>query len=292
MKVNMEYYKIFYYVGKYGGISAAAEVLCISQPAVSQAIKQLETALSATLFIRKSKGIQFTAQGQMLYSYVKQGYEYIELGENKLQEMLNLESGEIRIGASDMTLQFYLLSYLETFHENYPNIKFFVTNGPTPETIKNLEEGKIDFAVITEPFDSKDNITGKRVQKIQDVFVAGAGFSTYKNKKLPLSTIGELPVICLEKNTSSRRYVDEFLQANQVVMKPEFEIATSDMIVQFSRKNLGVGCVVKDFAREYLDSGELFELQFAKKIPNRYICIATNNRIPVSNAAAKLLEML
>ena len=57
-----------------------------------------------------------------------------------------------RIGASDMTLQFFLLPYLEQFHKEYPRIKVTVTNAPTPETIRCLEEGKIDFGVVTTPF--------------------------------------------------------------------------------------------------------------------------------------------
>ena len=117
MDVNLDYYRIFYFVGMLGGISHAAEELSISQPAVSQAIKQLEKALGTTLFVRTSKGVRFTSEGEVLFSYVKRGYEAITLGEKKLMEMMNLQHGEIRIGASDMTLRFYLLPFLEEFHE-------------------------------------------------------------------------------------------------------------------------------------------------------------------------------
>ena len=120
MNVNLEYYKIFYYVGKYESITQAAEALAISQPAVSQAVKNLEKNLGSALFVRTSKGVRLTVEGKLLYSYVQRGYEYILLGERKFQEMQDLTKGEIRIGASDMTLQFYLLSYLERFHETYP----------------------------------------------------------------------------------------------------------------------------------------------------------------------------
>jgi len=127
MDINLDYYRIFYYVGYWSSISKAAEELSISQPAVSQSVKQLERAVGAPLFIRTSKGVRFTSEGEVLYSYVKRGYEYIVLGENKVKEMLSLEYGEIRIGASDMTLQFYLLPILERFHDLYPKIKVTVT---------------------------------------------------------------------------------------------------------------------------------------------------------------------
>ena len=117
MNIDLEYYKIFYYVGSLGKISLAAQKLCISQPAVSQAVKHLETQLGTKLFIRTPKGVRLTTEGEVLFSYIKQGYEYILLGEKKFKEMLDLELGEIRIGASDMTLKYYLLPFLEKFHK-------------------------------------------------------------------------------------------------------------------------------------------------------------------------------
>lgn len=135
MDINLEYYRIFYCVAKRQSITLAAEEMAISQPAVSQAVKHLEKSLGCMLFVRTSKGMRLTKEGEMLYSYVGRGYEMILSGERKLSEMLNLESGEICVGASDMTLQFYLLPYLERFHEAYPKIRVTVTNAPTPGDI-------------------------------------------------------------------------------------------------------------------------------------------------------------
>ena len=64
MNVNLEYYKIFYYVGKYESITQAAEALAISQPAVSQAVKNLEKNLGSVLFVRTSKGVRLTVEGK------------------------------------------------------------------------------------------------------------------------------------------------------------------------------------------------------------------------------------
>jgi DNA-binding transcriptional LysR family regulator len=176
MQTNLEYYKIFYYVSKYNSISLAAEALSISQPAVSQAVKHLESDLSCALFVRTSKGVRLTKEGGLLAEYVRKGYETILTGEKKLSEMLNLDAGEICVGASDMTLQFYLLPYLETFHDAFPQIKVTVTNAPTPETLKHLQDGKIDFGIISTPVNNKYDFKMTPVRKIQDVFVAGKKF--------------------------------------------------------------------------------------------------------------------
>lgn len=292
MNINLEYYKIFYYVVQKGSFTLAAEQLCITQPAVSQAIKTLESNLGNKLFVRAAKGVKLTKEGEVLYSYIKRGYEYILLGETTFQKMLDLENGEIRIGASDMTLQFYLLPYLEKFHEKYPKIKVKVTNAPTPETIRNLLDGKIDFGIVSTPFETKPEIQEMHVRELKDIFIAGNKFLSLKHRTLQYSDLCEYPLICLEKNTSTRAYLDQYLEEAQVDLQPEFELATSDMIVQFVKRNLGIGYVVYDFAKPLLESGEIFELMFNRKIPSRNICIISTGKNPMSTAAKELLKQL
>lgn len=292
MTENLEYFKVFYYTARYGSLTRAANELNISQPAVSQSLKQLEKSLGAVLFQRAAKGVTMTAEGQLLFSYVRKGYEQIEQGVEKLRQMQNLEIGEVHIGASDMTLQFYLLPFLERFHEKYPEIKVIVTNAPTPETLELLKAGKIDFGVVSEPFEQDADIVAKQVREIEDVFVAGRRFISYKNKTMDLQELEKMPVISLENNTSTRSYMDAFLAENGVVLKPEFELATSDMIVQFALRSLGVGCVVKDFAKEALEEGLLFELRFNKMIPKRHFSVVTDPKAMLSSAAKGLLEIM
>lgn len=292
MTANLEYYKVFYYVAKTGSLTQAAAILSISQPAVSQSMKLLEVQTGAKLFSRVSKGVRLTAEGEMLYSYVSKGYEQIEAGEQKLKQMLNLELGEIRIGASDMTLQFYLLPYLELFHEKNPGIKVLVTNAPTPETLLNLQNGQIDLGVVSSPFHPTESMETMTVRDIEDIFVGGRRFISYKNKTLDFSELEKLPIICLEGKTSTRSYLDGYLSSNGVMIQPEFELATSDMIVQFALRNLGVGCVVKDFALPFLQNGKLFEFRFNKIIPKRQFCIVTDRKKPLSAAAKNLLDII
>ncbi len=292
MNVNLEHYRIFYYVTKCGSFTAAAEELCISQPAVSQAIKLLENVLGSSLYIRTQKGVKLTPEGEVLFSYISRGYETIMLGESKFKKMLDLENGEIRIGASDMTLQFYLLKFLEEFHMKHPKIKVTVTNGPTPETLEYLYDGKIDFGIVSVPFQAKPEVHIKEVQPIKDVFVGGKRFKDLRDKELEYKDLEQLPIICLEKNTSTRTYIDDYLKDNGVVLEPEFELATSDIIVQFTLRNLGIGSVVRNFAEKYIENGELFELKFKKEIPKRNFCIITSDKNPISTAAKELLSML
>ncbi len=289
---NLEYFKVFYYTAKLGSVTGAANELSISQPAVSQSLKALERSLGVSLFQRASKGVRLTREGQLLYSYVERGYEEIAQGVEKVRQMLNLELGEVHIGASDMTLRFYLLPFLEKFHEQHPGIKVSVANAPTPETLRLLRGGKIDFGVVSTPFEQGEEFSVEPVREIEDVFVAGRRFISYKNRMMDLQELEGLPMIFLEGNTSTRTYMDTCLSANGVELQPEFELSTSDMIVQFALRNLGIGCVVRDFAAEALETGLLFELRFNKMIPKRQICVVTGRKMSVPVAAGRLLEIM
>lgn len=290
--INLDYYKIFYYVGKKKSITQAAEELSLSQPAVSQAIKNLEKNLGCSLFVRMSKGVRLTTEGEVLFQYVERGYESILSGQRKLLDLLELNAGEICIGASDMTLEFYLLNYLEQFHEIYPDIKVTVTNAPTPETMKHLADGKIDFGVVSTPIEEDKGLQVIPVRDIQDIFIVGKKFRHLCEKKHPYSILESLPVMSLEGKTSTRKYVEAFLMEEGVSIQPEFELATSDMLVQFAKRNLGVASVVEDFAGEAIRNKEVFRLPFHKDIPKRQICIIYNEQTPMSTAAKSLLRML
>ncbi len=290
--LNLEYVKSFYYVGKFRSITKAATFMHVSQPAVSQSMKHLEELMGCKLTVRASGGVKFTKEGEAFYSYIQKGYEYMVQGVDKMKQLMELEGGELKIGASDMTLRYFLLPYLERFHEEHPQVKVIVTNAPTPATLENLREGTIDFGVISTPFEASPNLKITSVREIEDVYIAGRKFIPYKNRMLDLQELENLPIISLEGKTSTRTYMEQFLEKNRVRVEPEFELATSDMIVQFALRNLGVGCVVSDFAEEYLKDGSLFQLRFNKRIPKRKICLVQDQRSYISPAAKELLRYM
>jgi DNA-binding transcriptional LysR family regulator len=290
--VNFEYYKVFYHVARLGSITLAAGELFISQPAVSQAIKQLESCLGGSLFYRTPKGMRLTNEGELLYSYVSKGYEYLVQGENKYRELSALETGEIRIGASDMTLQFYLLPYLEQFNRQYPGIRIKVTNAPTPDTLKYLASGRIDFGAVSSPVTESKGLSVTPVCRINDIFVAGSRFEELKGRTVEFSELVQYPLVYLEQNTSTRKHIDSFIEGKGTKLIPEFELATSELIVQFAARGLGVGCVVCNFAEKQLADETLFEVRLKAPIPEREICIVTLDRMPMSPAGKRLLEVM
>ena len=289
---NYEHYKIFCKIVECQSISKAANQLYVSQPAVSLAIKQLETTLNVKLFFRTQRGVTMTTEGRMLYNYVKQGCNIINVGEEKLKELSALQAGEINIGASDMTLKFFLLPFIEKFHKDFPLVKIKITNTPTPETLQYLKEGLIDFGVVSEPVDlNSTSFKFKSVKSVKDILVAGENFKELKLKEnVALKELKKYPFIMLEKGTSARQYIENYSRQNNVEISPEIELATSDLIIEFVRRGMGIGFILEDFATEYLMSGSLFKINLKPELQPRQFYIVTHAHIPLTSAAKKLIE--
>ena len=100
MNIDFELYRVFYVVANNRNITKASEELNISQPAISKSIKNLEEQLGGQLFIRTKRGVVLTEEGREFYNYIKQAIEYINNAENKFIDLVNLETGCIKIGIS------------------------------------------------------------------------------------------------------------------------------------------------------------------------------------------------
>lgn len=289
--MNLELYKSFYYVAKYGSISKASEYLYITQPAVSRAIKQLEDDMKCILFIRTPKGVKLTREGEILYLYIEQAFNFISTAEKKIEDVKNLASGEIRIGVSDTLCKHYLIPHLKLFNTLHPSIKFDVICPTTPEIIKYLKAGKIDFGIINMPFPD-EQLNFKSIMEIQDCFVTGEKYRKLSNKMQPLSEIVKHPLLLLEKSSNSRLYIDRYFEANSISVTPAFALGNIDLLIYFARYDFGIACVIKNFIEDELDKGYLYEIVPIEKIPPRSIGAVWLKEVPLSIAAKELIDSL
>ena len=287
MNINYDWYKIFCCVAEHENITLASEKLFISQPAVSQSISRLEETVGCALFLRTPKGVKLTAEGRVLYKYAAAGIAAFSEGEHRLTAMLRLDIGEIRIGASDMTLEFCLLPYLEAFHKKYPNINIAITNNPTPRTLELLRQGEIDFAAVSGPLACPE-LDVFPVRQIRDIFICGG-----KMRAAEAAQISDLKddLILLESNTSTRLFLDNEFRRRGFTAAPKFELATSSQIVSFAARNMGVGCVVSDFAENAISNGDVHEIAVSDPLPPRQIYVAQGTDLH-SKAADELLKMI
>ena len=141
--VNLELYRVFYTVAKCGSLTRAAEELYISQPAVSQAIKQLETQLGGQLFNRTHKGMELSETGgKQIFPIVEKALKLFDQAESKYSELKDTATGIVRVCASDTVSTHFLLPYIKEYHEKHPNVNLILQNCTSSETIEMLKNGK------------------------------------------------------------------------------------------------------------------------------------------------------
>ncbi len=291
MTSKLDAYRIFCEVAKYQSFSKTAKVLYMTQPAVSQTIMNMERELDTRLFTRTSKGVSLTNDGQLLYEYINSAINLIEVGERKLMESRNLMVGEMKIGVGDTISRYFLLPYLETFHNSSPNIKLRIINRTTLELCRMLKSGEIDIAVCNLPI--KD--PALEIQKcidIHDIFVCGEKYKSMCSSVISLEKMTDLPMIFLERKSVSRQYVEKYLVTKGIKIQPEIELGSHDLLLEFAKYNFGISCVIEEFSQEYLKKGVLFKLKLEEEIPGRAIGFCFLKSVTLSVAARKFVSVV
>ncbi|CAH1202718.1 HTH-type transcriptional activator CmpR [Paenibacillus plantiphilus] len=291
MTNNYELYKVFYWAAKTGSLTKAAKNLYLTQPSVSHAIKQLEERFGIALFYRNSKGVTLTQEGAVLYSYIEQSQILISLAEEKMAALKNLDSGELRIGGSDSLFKHYLLPYLEDYHHNHPGIRLHLNHGTTPEIITFLKEGRIDLGVVRMPIHDSQLEVRESI-KLQDCFVTGARYAELRGVVLSLDKLLQYPVILFSRNSRARMAITELFQNYGYTLKPEIEVGSVELLIEFARKGLGISYVTREFVAKELEEGSLFEIQLDVQLPPTHVGIMTMRNMPLSRAASSFIALV
>ena len=293
MNIDFELYRIFYVVANNGNITKASEELNISQPAISKSIKNLEEQLGGTLFIRTKRGVILTEEGKEFYNYIKRAIEYINSAENKFTDLINLETGTIRIGIGTTLTRQFLLPYLEQFHKLYPKIDIQIHTDYTNDLWPKLRNGLIDIIILNLNERSYgDDIEVTKCRKINDCFIVSDKYLDLTKKELSLKDLNNYPLIIQAKGANTREFLDNFARDNGVVLKPNIELASYSLVVDFTKIGLGIGYATKEYLKDDLENNRLYELNIKEKIPSRYIGIATSKNHEPSFSTKKLIEII
>ena len=293
MNINFEYYKVFYEVAKNENITKASEILHISQPAISKTIKLLEEKLGGTLFVRTKKGVTLTEEGKEFYSYIAKAIEYINSAENKFSDLINLETGIIKIGINSTLTKEFLLPYLEKFNKLCPKIDIQITNGITSHLISELKNGLIDIVFLNINDKNYDNdIDIIKCKKIHDVFIASEKYSKLNGKVISLEDLKNYPLIFQAKGSNTRNFLDNFMKEKNIHLKPNIELASYSLIIEFCKSGFGIGYAVKEFIQKDVNERKIFTLNIKENIPERYIGFAISNKHLPSFSTKKLIKII
>ena len=290
MAVKLELYRVFKEVAETGNISLAAKNLYISQSAVSQSVKQLETALQARLFARSPRGVSLTWEGQMLYQYVRSALGLLATGEDKLSQAQQLLLGTLTIGASDTVTSFFLTPFLETFHRQHPGIRLKIVSGRSAKVLSMLKSGAVDIAFASSP--SEPGLTAWSCFATHSVFVAGSSYDCDFDHVYTRREIAAFPLILLERKASSRVFLEHYFLQSGITLTPEIELSSRSLLVSLAKIGLGVAGVTLEFVQGALDRGDIRLLKTDFTIPARSVDMCTLQDVTPTAAASAFMEMV
>lgn len=252
-------YKFFYAVAEYKSFSKAAEYLHISQPAISHAVKELESQLNTKLFIRDKKIVSLTEDGEKLVYYVKRAFDNITRGENIIKEKDNELTGVIRIGIYSHVSLFMLPEIMKEFNEKYPLAKFYIYSTSNAEMIEKLRNRELDFVVLQYPIFINDNVFTEEVLcEMKTCF-----FGNKDNYELYVknnNSIRDLSVILPARGFPDINRLEEAFKTHNLFFKSTITSYTTELTKALAKEGLGIGWGIKKCIEKDISNGELFEI--------------------------------
>lgn len=292
MQISYDYYRVFYYVAAYKSFTRAAEILLSNQPNLTRVIKNLESALGCTLFLRSGKGVSLTHEGEKLYRHISAAFEHIHAGENELLTDKSLERGIVAIAAGEKTLGCFLLPVLRQFRRRYPGIQIRITRDSGAQALEALNNRLVDIAVTAtnEPLES--SFVEYRLKRFREKAVCGSAFGELIGRQITLKELAEYPIVCLGAKSNTYRIYSELFLRHGVSFLPMIEAASSDQILPMVKNDLGIGFVPEQYLEQTGEKENVFVLDLKEEIPERFICLAQRRGQHHSMAAQMLKNVI
>ena len=288
MDISLELYKVFYYVATTLSFSEASRQLFISQSAVSQSIKTLEKRLNHTLFIRSTKKVLLTPEGELLLQHVKPALEMLDEGEALLSGDTMLK-GQLRIGASDTISRYFLIDYFQKYHQNYPDVRIKITNSTSIGCVDLLEKGQVDLIVCNFPNSRLGNHMNVRpLKEFRDVFAADPESFPVRDRIFQLKELLNFPILMLSSKTTTSEYLHRTFTSRGLKLLPEVELNSNDLLMDLAGIGLGVACI-PDYMLE--SHRTLVPIRLDTPLPPRQLVLVQHDNLPVSQAGERFMEM-
>lgn len=292
MDINYELYKVFYYVAKTLSFSEAATELFISQSAVSQSVKVLEKRLNQVLFIRSTKRVSLTKEGEMLFKHIEPAINLISRGENQLLNSTPAGGMQLRIAASDTICRYFLVPYLNQFHHSYPEVHIKIINATSLKCAELLETNQVDLIVVNTPNSALNhNQHIQDVKTFRDVFVAKPDVFPYQGQPVTLAQLQELPILMLTKLSTTSAFLHNLFLQHSLDLVPAVELSSNDLLIDLAKIGLGIA-FVPDFCVTNISEDELIILETVESMPERKLVAAYDESIPLSEPARFFIDTI
>lgn len=298
MDNHLNLYYIFYTAARHQNISLAAKELFISQPAVSKSISKLEESLDTKLFVRNSKGVRLTPDGELLYRQTEAAFHALKSGEEQLSRRKELGIGQLSIGVSNTLCKYVLLPYLKEFIKANPHIRISIECQSSFHTIDALKNGSVDIGLIGEPSANgiHTDISFYPVTEIQDGFVTTESYLENLKKRVlekpedSSKLLSHATLMLLDKDNLTRQYMDTYLNNYGFLDVQTIEVSSMDLLIDFVKIDLGIACVIEDFVKKELEDGTLRRFSMPFTIPKRKIGFACLKQTNPSSCVDEFIQ--
>lgn len=275
--IDINKYKVFLAVAEYKSFSKAAEILHISQPAISYAIKDLEEQLNTKLLIRNTKYVSLTEEGEKIKFYIKRAFDNITFAEQMLKEEKNDLTGVIRIGIYSHISLFMLPKVISDFKDKYPNSRFSIYAGGNSDMLEKLKNNELDFIVMQYPiFINESKFDEEILCDLETCFFANKYY--YDLYISNPESIKKLPLILPMRGFPDINRLEEILKKNNLVLKNNFTCYATELTKELVKEGSGVGWGIKKCVENELINGKLYELPLDFDLPVATFSIAYDNK--------------
>ena len=258
--INYNLYKSFLVVYETKNISRAADLLYISQPAVSHNIKELEKQLGIQLFYKKANGMSSTNEADILYKYISSAFNSIWKGELTISDMAGLKTGVVKIGTPSYLAVLYLSDIITDFRKKYPNIKIEIVSKSMADLIAMLQTQNIDIVLDCSPIPTdKAKTEVKYLTSFSHCFVTTDKY--YTNKPVGIEALNTLPLIICSQNSEEIRLLKNSM--SDIKINPVIESWTTETLVKLVKNGNGVGYVQEAYVKDELEKGTLKKLNIS-----------------------------
>lgn len=293
---NFDNYRIFYHVVSCENMRQASQLLGLTPSTVSRNIQALEEELGCQLFSRTKRGSQLTRAGEILFARVRPAFGLIQAGENELKALINVDSGQLSIGVSDMISQQFIIPHcLKHYCRLYPHVSIRLRHMSNKNTIEALASGEIDLAVKSAVVmdENTDLINIIELYNVNDIAVVGSDYAHLSGKELTLDELTQLPLVFVPEGFSVHGYYSSLFKKHGLPFHLHVETPAIEEQLLAVEAGLGYTFLPEISARRLISEGRLFPLNI---VPNdflkRPISLFTPKDFPLTHAAQAFVDVM
>jgi DNA-binding transcriptional LysR family regulator len=242
--INFTQLRDFYQVAKNLNFTAAANELCISQPAVTAQVKLFEDYCKLKLFKKRGRKIYLTDEGKTLYNYAVKIFEYEREIESTIEDMKKLKRGTLRLGTTKTYARYFMPFLISRFHKSYPQIKIHLDEGSSLDMSNSLLNLKNEIVIVAMAMDNPD-ICFMPFSQEELIIILSPGHPLANKKTLSIRELAKEPIIMKENGSGTRKLVCELFAGEGFTPNMLVETSNTEFIKQLVARRYGISFLVK-----------------------------------------------